>query len=128
MLQQFHRMVFNVLAHNRDDHVKNLRLPDERSGRMGPLLAYDLVFAEGPGGEHTTSVAGEGKAPTRRHLLAVAASAGLESSDTAAVIEEVEAAVAGWKAVAQELEVGPSRRQMVDRFLAAARAKVRQDR
>jgi serine/threonine protein kinase HipA of HipAB toxin-antitoxin module len=41
-------MVFNVLTHNRDDHVKNFafRLNEEGGWELAP--AYDLVFAPGP--------------------------------------------------------------------------------
>lgn len=47
----FRLMVFNILAHNRDDHVKNFAfmLNDHNEWRLTP--AYDLTFAHGPGGE-----------------------------------------------------------------------------
>jgi serine/threonine-protein kinase HipA len=87
-------MVFNVLTHNRDDHVKNFafRLTDEGAWELAP--AYDLVFAPGPGGEHTMTVAGEGRVPGRRHLLGLAGSAGLSSRDAQAILDEVAAAAA----------------------------------
>ncbi len=50
--QAFRRMVFNVLAHNRDDHVcQHAYLMDDKGEwRLAP--AFDLTFSHGPGGEH----------------------------------------------------------------------------
>lgn len=62
---------FNVLAHNRDDHAKNFSfLLSEASGWVfGP--AYDLTFSDGPAGEQSTMVMGEGRAPGVEHLKAL---------------------------------------------------------
>ncbi|MAZ90820.1 MAG: phosphatidylinositol kinase, partial [Maricaulis sp.] len=48
--------VFNVLARNRDDHAKQFSFLMDRDGRWSLAPAYDLVFTDGPGGEHSTSV------------------------------------------------------------------------
>ncbi len=51
VLRVFRHMVFNVLAHNRDDHVKNFAfILDDRSGEWSLTPAYDLTFTTGPGG------------------------------------------------------------------------------
>ncbi len=102
----FRLMAFNVLAHNRDDHVKNFafRLDDEADDwSLAP--AYDLTFAAGPGGEHTTTVRGEGKAPTAKHMLELAAELDLERSAAEAMIDEVRQAVAYWPRWADEAGV-----------------------
>ena len=55
------QMVFNALAHNRDDHAKNFAyLHQQDSWQLSP--AYDLTFSsiEGFIDEHTTSFAGSG--------------------------------------------------------------------
>jgi serine/threonine-protein kinase HipA len=41
---------FNVLAHNRDDHVKNLSFLLNARSEWIFAPAYDLVFSYGPGG------------------------------------------------------------------------------
>lgn len=117
VVQQFRRMVFNVASHNRDDHAKNFafRMSAEGDWQLSP--AYDLVFAEGPGGEHTTSVAGEGKAPTRRHLLALAEKAGVAGNEAEKILAEVTLAVAGWKATADAAGIRPNRSQEIDRAI-----------
>ena len=71
----FLRCVFNVVFHNRDDHAKNfaLRMSERLMWQLSP--AYDLGFSHGPRGHHQTSVMGEGLAPGRAHLLALARAA-----------------------------------------------------
>ncbi len=63
---------------------------DER-GRWRPSPAYDLTYSDGPGGEHTLLVDGEGRAPTRAHLEALARSVSLRKAGP--IIDAVEAAV-----------------------------------
>ena len=45
--QAYRRMVFNVMAVNQDDHVKNLSFQMRRDGRWQSTPAYDLTFARG---------------------------------------------------------------------------------
>jgi serine/threonine-protein kinase HipA len=85
-LKAFDRCVFNVLTHNRDDHAKNFAfvLGADDQWRVSP--AFDLTFSFGPGGEHSTSIAGEGRLPTRAHLLRVAKVGGIKEKDATASI------------------------------------------
>jgi serine/threonine-protein kinase HipA len=94
----FRRMVFNVLASNRDDHTRqHAYLMDARGDwRLSP--AYDLTYAPGPGGEHYLDIEGEGRNPTRAHVLRLGARHSLDARAVAAMVEEVRAAVAGWPA------------------------------
>lgn len=72
------RMCFNVEAHNRDDHSKNFSfLFDEIEDRWRLAPAYDLTYSNTYYGEHTTSVAGNGKDPGVDEILAVGTGAGL---------------------------------------------------
>jgi len=102
----FRRMVFNVLAHNRDDHVKNFAfLLDDASGDWSLSPAYDLFPTPGPGGEHTMTIAGEGKNPTRSHILRLAEQAGVPKRRVTAILDEVQSAVARWGAFAVQAGV-----------------------
>ena len=48
-IQQFYRrMVFNVLAVNQDDHVKNISFLMDRNGKWCLSPAYDITFAYNP--------------------------------------------------------------------------------
>lgn len=111
--QQLRRMIFNVLAHNRDDHAKNFAFLIDEIGEWTLTPAYDLNFAEGPGGEHTTTIAGEGKTVTRTHLLDLAEGAGVPEAAAAAMIEEVGSAVSAWPSISQQLEIAPAKRRTI---------------
>lgn len=103
--QAFRLMVFNVLTHNRDDHVKNVSFCMDESGDWRLAPAYDLTFAPGPGGEHSMTVQGHGKAPGRRELWAVGRGEGLKDKDMAGIYDEVRAAVQEWPVLADEAGV-----------------------
>ena len=117
VLECYRRMVFNVATHNRDDHVKNFafRMTDEGHWELAP--AYDLVFTPGPGGEHTMTVAGEGRAPARNHLLQLAGPAGLSSREAESILDEVTSAAARWRAHAREAGVGARTAKMVGKAI-----------
>jgi len=71
-------MCFNVFAHNRDDHAKNFSyLYDENEGRWKLSPAYDLTYSSSIGGEHATTIDGEGMAPGIDNILEVAKRAGI---------------------------------------------------
>jgi serine/threonine-protein kinase HipA len=118
-LRVLRQMVFNLLAHNRDDHVKNFAFCLEvEAGAWSVTPAYDLVYADGPGGEHTMTVAGEGRAPTREHVLACCREASISAREAEGVIEEVQEAVAGWARFAEQAGVTRRSRQRVSAGLA----------
>ncbi len=86
-LAAFERCVFNVLTHNRDDHAKNFAYCMDAQGRWRLSPAFDLGFSDGPGGQHTTSVAGEASTPGRAELLQVARRGGVKAVDAQACID-----------------------------------------
>jgi serine/threonine-protein kinase HipA len=74
-------MCFNVFAHNRDDHSKNfsyLYRETERRWVLSP--AYDLTYSSSLGGEHATTVNGNGVNPGMDDILAVAKRIGLNTT------------------------------------------------
>ena len=69
----YKRMCFNVFAHNRDDHSKNftyMYIDEDLRWELSP--AYDLTYSNSIGGEHATTVNGEGMNPTIDDILSVA--------------------------------------------------------
>ena len=90
-------MVFNVAAHNRDDHAKNFAfLLDDQDGEWHLASAYDLTCSPGPGGEHTTTILGEGRDPGRDHCLRLAETFGIKPRESGPILEQVNAAVDQW--------------------------------
>ena len=85
-------MCFNVFAHNRDDHSKNFTyLYEEKAQRWILSPSYDLTHSNSLGGEHATTVNGNGVNPEMEDILAVAEKTGLnvaKSQKTANEIKE----------------------------------------
>jgi serine/threonine-protein kinase HipA len=87
----FRLMCFNVFAHNRDDHSKNftyLYLENEDRWILSP--AYDLTYSHSLGGEHATSVHGNGRNPGMNDILAVAKVAGISLSKAKQIASDVQ--------------------------------------
>jgi serine/threonine-protein kinase HipA len=101
----FRYCVFNVLAHNRDDHAKNFSFLMDGTGTWTLSPAYDLTFSSGPAGEHSTTIMREGKNPKLSHLLQLAQVGNLKSQRALHIIEEVKEAVSGWDEFAKEAQV-----------------------
>ncbi|MDR3279917.1 MAG: type II toxin-antitoxin system HipA family toxin [Synergistaceae bacterium] len=89
--KMFRLMCFNIFAHNRDDHAKNFSFLYDR-GKWSVSPAYDLVYSEGMGGEHATSVDGEGRNPNEQNITEVARKAGIDPKTAKRVMEEVASA------------------------------------
>ncbi len=88
--QLFRLMCFNVFAHNRDDHSKNFSyFYDESENRWVLAPAYDLTYSNSIGGEHATTVDGNGVNPGIDDLLAVAKAAKLDISKARMIAEEI---------------------------------------
>lgn len=105
---------FNILSHNRDDHVKNFSFLMDQKGNWRLSPAYDLTFSSGPNGEHCSSIMGEGKNPGVNHLLELAKITNIEKSVASQIIDEVKAAVNKWSDFAKELEISVTSSKLVE--------------
>lgn len=102
ILKVFRRMIFNIVAHNRDDHAKNFAFVMNPAGEWSLSPAYDLTCASGPGGEHTMTVVGEGRKPMREHVLKLAGQFDIKPRLAGAIIDQVNAAADQWSKFADE--------------------------
>lgn len=116
----FQRMVFNVLASNRDDHTRQHSYLMDQGGDWRLAPAYDLTYSTGPGGEHYLDIEGEGRRPTRALVSKLGNRHGLDNKRVASVIDRVRAAVADWSKFAKLAGVSASSAKMV----SAAHARV----
>ena len=105
VLKAFERCVFNVLIHNRDDHARNFAYCLNEKGFWTLSPAFDLTYCQGPGGEHSTSVAGHGKNITRTHLLEVAKTGGIKLKDAVSAISHWVAVTSKLTTVAKDLPI-----------------------
>jgi serine/threonine-protein kinase HipA len=94
---------FNVLAHNRDDHVKNFSYLLNAINEWIFAPAYDLVFSYGPGGEQSMLVMGEGRNPGIAQLLALGKQHGINNAPE--ILAKVKGAVANWPHYAELADV-----------------------
>ena len=117
-LEQFYRrMTFNVLAGNRDDHLRNhgfLRCTE--GWRLAP--AFDLNPAREMR-EHAIAVNGRTVAPTASDLLEVRAFFGLSDAEARSIVREVAAAVSRWREVASATRIGRPEQDQVAGALTA---------
>jgi serine/threonine-protein kinase HipA len=109
----FRRMVFNVLACNRDDHTRQHAYLMGPAGEWRVAPAFDLTYAPGPGGEHYLDIEGEGRRPTRAQVTSLGIRHGIDAKRMTAVTEDVAAAVAEWPTQAKNAGVSKDSMKMV---------------
>src|SRR5208337_3910147 len=98
--QQFRRMIFNVVARNQDDHVKNIAFLMDKAGAWALSPAFDVTYAYNPAGlwtsRHQMTINGKTDEFTREDFKAVAQVAGLKRGRPEAILTEVTDAVKEW--------------------------------
>lgn len=97
----FRRAALNVLACNRDDHLKNFSFLMDRRGQWRLSPFYDFTLNEGPGGWHTLTVAGNGQNPGLDDLRRLAVQAQLRPKEAEEILDAVRGAVAQLPKIAQ---------------------------
>jgi serine/threonine-protein kinase HipA len=111
------RAAFNVGAHNRDDHAKNVAFQMTEDGTWSFAPAYDLTYADGPGGYHTMLIAGESRAPGRADLLRLADEVGLPKVEAEKDLDQLLDALALWPKLAAERGVSRARTTAIAKIL-----------
>lgn len=108
-VELFRRMVFNVIAWNCDDHVKNISFLMDRTGTWSLAPAYDECYAYNPSGDwtsrHQMSVNGKRIGITDEDMIMCAKEANLTPRKARAIIGQVREAVHEWPRFAAEAEV-----------------------
>ncbi len=117
--QQYRRMLFNVVARNHDDHVKNFSFLMNNDGKWQISPAYDICFSYSPGGTwtnvHQSSINGKYDNFTKDDLLDFAKKFGIKKANT--ILEEVVSAVNQWSKVATEVDVPKEKIQYINKYL-----------
>ncbi|MCL2843863.1 MAG: type II toxin-antitoxin system HipA family toxin [Chitinivibrionia bacterium] len=104
--QLFRRMVFNVLAFNRDDHTKNFSFMfDNNKWRLTP--AYDLIFAYDPNSfwlkNHNININGKNNLLTKEDLLTVGEKFGVKKTE--GILSEIKEVVQNFRHYADKYEL-----------------------
>jgi serine/threonine-protein kinase HipA len=104
--EQFRRAVFNVLARNHDDHVKNIAFLMDRSGQWRLAPAFDVAYAFNPQGawtsRHQMSINGKRDDFVRDDLIALAGSGDIKRARALDILEQVASTVERWPEFAAE--------------------------
>lgn len=103
--QLYLRMVFNVLARNPDDHVKNLSFLMNRRGRWSLAPTYDVTYANDPGNKwpsrHQMTIAGKAENIGLDDLLIAAKAMDISRRHAFDLVDQANRAVGEWGTFAQ---------------------------
>ena len=109
----FRLMVFNVLSYNRDDHGRNFAFMMDSGGKWSFAPPYDLMYSYGPGGEHSTSVAGEGGHPSTKEFNKLADLSCVTRPESEVIIGEVRESVSQWPKLARAARISTDNIRLV---------------
>ena len=101
--QIFRRAVFNVFAHNRDDHSKNFAFLMNEIGEWSFSPAYDLTFSSSSQGMHSTSCSKNYVNPGTRDLMELAEHFSINSG--LQIIKEIKDVISAWGSYAEKTAV-----------------------
>jgi serine/threonine-protein kinase HipA len=115
--EQFRRMVFNILARNQDDHVKNIAFLMDKSGKWFLSPAFDITYSYQPTGKwtstHQMTVNGKRTGFDLEDFKACAQTASMKRGRAESILSEVHAAVKRWHDYAEEAGVYPEQRDKI---------------
>ena len=105
--QQYRRALFNVIARNHDDHVKNFSFLMNKEGKWQISPAYDIIYQYKDGGTwtnvHQSSINGKFDKFTKEDLLNLGKTFGIKKASR--ILEEVIEAVGLWTKIATEIDI-----------------------
>jgi serine/threonine-protein kinase HipA len=119
--EQFRRMVFNIVARNQDDHVKNIAFLMDKTGNWSLSPAFDMTYSYQPGGKWTSShqmtMNGKRNGFTLEDFKACAKGASMKRGRAETIIDEVRSVVSQWRDYADESRVNPEQRDKIQAAL-----------
>ena len=115
--EQFRRMVFNLIARNQDDHVKNIAFLMDKAGRWSLAPAFDVTYSYNPTGSwtdrHQMTMNGKRDGFTLADFRAFAKVALMKRGRAEAILAEVLDAVKKWPDYAEQAEVTTDWRKQI---------------
>ena len=97
-IQEYRRMVFNVIARNQDDHTKNIAFLMNRNGIWKLSPAFDVIYSHNPAGkwtnQHQMSINGKRDNFVLVDIITVGES--ISIPNPMEIIKDVLASVARW--------------------------------
>lgn len=128
-IEQFYRrMVFNCLAVNQDDHVKNISFLMDRTGKWMLAPAYDITFSYNPANKwlcaHQMTINGKTIGIKESDLLAAGAKMGIKDKRCKDIISEVGTVVSDFKSFAEKVGIKEQTYEYINSVLEANVIKV----
>jgi len=115
----YRRMVFNILARNQDDHVKNIAFLMDKTGSWSLAPAFDLTYSFQPTGHwtstHQMTLNGKRDNFTLEDFRACAKSASMKRGRAETILKQVHDAVSHWPDYAEEVGISADWRNQISR-------------
>lgn len=107
--QLFRRMVFNELARNLDDHVKNISFLMDKQGVWSLSPAYDVTYAYNPSNRwlarHQMTINGKQEHITLDDLVESGQRMNISKNRIISILEDVDKAIKEWPTFAKEAKL-----------------------
>ena len=117
-VQQYRRMVFNVIARNQDDHTKNIAFLLDKNGKWRLSPAFDMTYSHNPSGKwtnrHQMSINGKRDKFQLADLIAVGESISLPLPGK--IIQEIIEVVRNWAQFAEKAGLRKERAAEIARY------------
>jgi serine/threonine-protein kinase HipA len=119
--QQFRRMVFNIVARNQDDHVKNIAFLMNKAGEWSLAPAFDMTYSYTPSGastaRHQITLNGKRDDFSLEDFRSCAKAASMKRGRAETILGEVQETVSRWPDYAEEAGVNSVQRDQIHRAL-----------
>lgn len=119
--EQFRRMVFNIIARNQDDHVKNIAFLMDKTGVWSLSPAFDVTYSYNPSGAWTSShqmtLNGKRDDFALDDFRACARTAAMKRGRAETIIKEVCSVVSRWRDYADDAGVPAAWRDRIQKTL-----------
>ncbi len=106
---------FNVFAHNRDDHSKNISFLMNDTGHWKVAPAYDLTFSSSAHGMHSTMISGESAHPTKQHLIDLASYFKIKNASY--IIDDIQEVIYNWKNYANQCNIRADSKNRIQKVI-----------
>ena len=107
--EMFRRMVFNIIARNQDDHVKNIAFLMDKTGTWSLAPAFDMTYSFNPAGtwtaSHQMTMNDKRDDFTLEDFKACAKTASMKRGRAQTIVNEVLETVSRWPDYADEVGV-----------------------
>jgi serine/threonine-protein kinase HipA len=115
--EQFRRMLFNLLASNRDDHAKNFSFAMDARGQWTNTPAYDLLYTDNDLGGNWMLIGGKRHKIRYDDVKQLADLMGIPQRRLNEMLEQIQDALAQWPALAKANRIGTGLRKVVQTII-----------